>query len=80
MNCSDCGHKVTHISPEAMAKGSTVREPGEALCLSCSAHRTKMVRELVAMPDDLASIRALRMRGGYHQNKYAVSNRAIRGA
>lgn len=59
--CSDCGCKITHMSETTLRKGSSVREPGEPLCLSCSAKRSKMVRELNALPSDLHSIKAMRM-------------------
>jgi DNA-directed RNA polymerase subunit RPC12/RpoP len=42
-------------------KGSTVREPGEALCEGCSSRRILMVRAVDALPDNLMDIRAKRM-------------------
>lgn len=59
--CSDCDCLVTNMGPDAIAKGSSVREPGEALCASCSAMRCKMVRELNALPNNLGQIRARRI-------------------
>lgn len=58
--CSDCGCVVTNMGPAAIMKGSSVREPGEPLCGSCSSTRTKMVRELDAIPNTLEMIRAKR--------------------
>ncbi len=42
-------------------KGSTVREPGEALCEGCSSRRTLMVRAVDRLPTDIDLIRAKRM-------------------
>lgn len=56
--CSDCDCIVTWQGWEAIARGSSVREPGEPLCGSCSAKRSKMVRELNDIPDSLDQIRA----------------------
>lgn len=51
--CSDCGRTVCITNLRSRDKGSSVREPGEVLCLGCSAYRTKMVRELDAIPGRL---------------------------
>jgi hypothetical protein len=59
--CTDCGSAVTHMGVVALARGSSVREPGEPVCASCSAHRTKMVRALDKIPDRLDQIKARRM-------------------
>lgn len=59
--CSDCGFPVTWQGAEAIAKGSSVREPGEALCNSCSSSRTKLVREVDKIPSTIDQIRARRM-------------------
>jgi len=59
--CSDCGAKVL-INPVTLRRGSSVREPDEALCLTHSAHRSKMVREVTRLPGTLDQIKALRMR------------------
>lgn len=58
--CSDCGFpaSMTHLT---LSRGSSVREPGEMLCPSCTAHRTKLVRELATIPDKIDQIRAKRM-------------------
>jgi DNA-directed RNA polymerase subunit RPC12/RpoP len=58
--CSDCGHKTDRMKPETIAKGSTIREPGEVLCGGCTSRRTIMVRQLEALPTDLSLIRAKR--------------------
>lgn len=58
--CSDCGFAV-RMTQATLSKGSSVREPGEPLCLSCSAKRSRMVRELSEIPDDLDQIKAKRM-------------------
>lgn len=59
--CSDCGFPVHGMKPETIKKGSSVREPGEALCLSDSAKRSRMVREVSEIPGKLELIQALRM-------------------
>lgn len=58
--CSDCGFPARHMTPRALAAGSTVREPGEALCEGCSSRRILMVRAVKAIPDRIADIRAKR--------------------
>lgn len=42
-------------------KGSTVREPGEALCEGCSSRRILMVRAVTRLPSTLADIKAQRL-------------------
>jgi hypothetical protein len=59
--CNDCGFPTTWMTDRAIRKGSSVREPGEAVCASCSSSRTKMVRELDALPNTLDQIKAMRM-------------------
>lgn len=59
--CADCGFPVTNITEATVKRGSSVREPGEALCLSCTAKRSKMVRELDLIPNSLVLIKAKRM-------------------
>ena len=60
MNCVDCGFPTDHMKPETIAKGSTIREPGEVLCGGCSSRRIIMVRQLDALPSDLSQIKAKR--------------------
>lgn len=52
------------MAPKSLAEGSTVREPGEALCEGCSSRRILMVRAVDALPNNLADIRAKRMSVG----------------
>lgn len=59
--CSDCDKPTNRISAAVLAKGGPSREPGEMVCGSCQAKRTLMVRELAAIPNTLAAIKALRM-------------------
>lgn len=59
--CADCGGPGREISEKLLAKGSTVREPGEMLCAGCSSSRTRLVRAVDALPMSLADIRAKRM-------------------
>jgi len=60
-DCSDCGFPTRYMTDAKLKKGSSIREPGEALCQSCSAKRAKMVRELDAIPNRLHLIKAKRM-------------------
>lgn len=60
MKCNDCGFAARYMSPATLAKGSSVREPGEALCASCISKRNKMVRDLGLIPDRLDVIRSMR--------------------
>ena len=61
VTCNDCGKKARHFSDTGLKRGSSVREPGEALCEGCSSRRCLMVRQLDALPDNLPAIRAQRM-------------------
>lgn len=61
MTCADCGYPTDRMKPESVAKGSTIREPGEILCGGCSSRRTILVRKLDELPTDLSVIRARRM-------------------
>lgn len=58
--CSDCGHPV-QMTAATLRRGSSVREPGEAVCPSCTAHRIRMVRELADIPSKIDQIAAKRM-------------------
>lgn len=60
VKCSDCGGPARELKPEVLAAGSTVREPGEHLCGSCSSSRTKLVRTLAQIPTALVDIKAKR--------------------
>lgn len=65
LQCSDCPTDVTgYMTPTALAKGSSIREPGEPLCRGCTSRRIKMVREVDALPRTLADIKAKRMSVG----------------
>ena len=64
MKCSDCGYPTDRMKPETVAKGSSIREPGEALCGGCASRRIIMVRQLDALPTDLSVIRAKRQAVG----------------
>ena len=55
--CSDCGATVRWQGSAAIERGSSVREPGEALCGSCSSARVQLVRQLDRVPDTIAGIR-----------------------
>lgn len=61
MTCVDCGTKVSGVSEETIAKGSSVRDPGEVVCGSCSSSRVILLRKLDRLPDKLDQIRAKRM-------------------
>lgn len=62
--CSDCGFPAREVTKAVLAQGSSVRDPGEALCGSCSSHRVKLVRQLDALPNNIHTIRAKRMAVG----------------
>lgn len=64
LKCSDCPAMV-RLNPLTLRKGSSVREPGEPLCPSCSATRIKLVRELDKIPSNLLDIRAKRYGSGF---------------
>lgn len=61
LDCADCGYPARPTCAATLNRGSSVREPGEALCAGCSARRTRMVMELDAIPNSLAQIQALRL-------------------
>lgn len=62
MICNDCGFPVSegYMSERALARGSSVREPGEPLCQNCNSSRVLLVRKLAALPSTLAGIKAMR--------------------
>lgn len=60
MICADCGFPMKAITKATLNRGSSIREPGEALCPSCTSSRVRMVRELKQIPNSLADIRAKR--------------------
>lgn len=60
LTCNDCGYGARMMSDASLRKGSTVREPGEALCEGCSSRRVLMMRAVDALPNNLADIRARR--------------------
>jgi hypothetical protein len=59
--CGDCGHPTDRIKPENIVLGSDTREPGEVVCGGCASRRSRMVRQLESLPDNLTDIRAKRM-------------------
>lgn len=59
--CADCGGTPRPTNDKTLAAGSTVREPGEALCAGCSSSRVLMMRAVEKLPNNLADIRAKRM-------------------
>jgi len=59
--CSDCGFPAREMTKAALSKGSSVREPGEALCGGCSSRRVLMVLAVNKLPGSLSDIRAKRM-------------------
>lgn len=63
MKCSDCPAMVDEkmLGAKALAKGSSVREPGEALCSGCSSARIILVRKVAKIPDTIDQIKAKRM-------------------
>lgn len=61
ITCADCGFEVTGVRPETIARGSSVRDPGEAVCHSCSATRIRLLRDVDLLPDSLQQIKARRM-------------------
>lgn len=69
--CSDCVAMVS-MAPATIAKGSSVREPGEVLCMSCTATRIKLVREIDKIPSTLLEIRAKRLGTGFNYKPPAV--------
>ena len=59
--CVDCGGPSEWQSQQAIDKGSTIRDPGEAVCIPCTSRRNLLVRQLKTIPDSLALIKAKRM-------------------
>lgn len=59
--CADCGFPVSNLTPRTQAKGSAVREPGEAVCKSCTSTRVMLLRQLDRLPSNLPQIQAQRM-------------------
>lgn len=61
MTCNDCGGPPRKMTEAALKRGSQVREPGEALCASCSSSRMLMMRAVDRIPKSLADIKAKRL-------------------
>jgi hypothetical protein len=61
VKCDDCGKGTVDMSPETLARGSSVRDPGEKVCAGCNSRRVLMLRRVDALPTSLADIRAKRM-------------------
>lgn len=59
--CVDCKTATCEMTDATLAKGSSVRDPGEALCMSCQSTRVTLVRQVDALPKTLHQIRAKRM-------------------
>lgn len=59
--CNDCGFPAAFMTEKTLARGSAVREPGEALCSSCTSTRIVIMRSLDKIPNTLTEIRAQRM-------------------
>ena len=59
--CVDCKTATCEMTDHTLAKGSSVRDPGEALCMSCQSARVIMVRQVDALPKSLDQIKAKRM-------------------
>lgn len=57
MKCSDCNISVD-FTEKTLRRGSSVREPGEALCVSCTSKRSLLVRSLQLIPNTLGEIQA----------------------
>lgn len=55
--CSDCGYPNVNMTAATLAKGSSVRDPGEPVCQSCNSARVVMVRSLDKIPNSLDRIR-----------------------
>jgi hypothetical protein len=60
-DCADCGYAARPCTATTLNRGSSVREPGEALCAGCSSRRTKMVKEVMDLPGTIDQIKALRV-------------------
>lgn len=58
--CADCGCTTRLQGQRSINRGSSVRDPGEALCMSCTSKRTKMMRELDRLPSNLHDIRNMK--------------------
>lgn len=58
--CEDCGFPVRGITQAKIDKGSMVRDPGEVVCPNCSAHRSRMLKDLTKLPDNLFDIQNMR--------------------
>lgn len=58
--CSDCGFPARKMSEAVRKKGGMVREPGEALCASCSSSRVLLMRMVDRLPNTLDLIKAMR--------------------
>lgn len=58
MNCADCNTDVPEavLGAGAIAKGNSVREPGEVLCPGCTSSRVMLVRKVMKMPTQLSMI------------------------
>lgn len=54
--CDDCGNSSNYMGPEAIARGSDTRDPGEKVCSGCASRRTLMLRQLDNLPADLPTI------------------------
>ncbi len=67
--CSDCGITVDVKDPSRLAKGSAIREPGEALCGSCRASRAKLLSDLDQIPNTLDQIQAINASGGFYSRQ-----------
>jgi len=67
--CSDCGIAVDVKDPSRLAKGSAIREPGEALCVSCRASRAKLLSDLDQIPNTLDQIQAINASGGFYSRQ-----------
>lgn len=61
MKCVDCGFDTGPITERTLRKGSSVRDPGEAVCPSCTSSRVILMRMVDKIPRTLAEIRAKRM-------------------
>lgn len=59
--CVDCKTATCEMTDRTRDRGSSVREPGEALCMSCQSARVILVRQVDALPRSLDLIRAKRM-------------------
>lgn len=67
--CSDCNREFEVKSEANLKKGGAVREPGEPLCRSCTASRSKLLADLDQLPDTLDQIQALKASGGFYSKQ-----------